>query len=147
MGMQRFRELTDAQLLAVCLYGEARGESREGKIAVASVIKERVKKGGWFGMGYHGVILKPYQFSCFLTSDPNFPKLYDIAGDFCRYLDKSKTLRRCYEIARGIIEGSIQQTLRATHYKTNNCKAAWADKMKKIATIDNHSFYGEFLEA
>ncbi len=52
MGMKRFQDLTDAQLLAVCLYGEARGETDCGKIAVASVIKERVKKGG---LVWHGV--------------------------------------------------------------------------------------------
>jgi spore germination cell wall hydrolase CwlJ-like protein len=143
MGMSRFHQLTDAQLLAVCLYGEARGESDCGKIAVASTIKERVKQGGWYGLGYKGVILKPYQFSCFNCSDPNFTKLFEIAGDFSRSVDKSATLRRCYEIARGIIEGSIQQTLRSTHYKTHGCKASWADKMKKIATVDSHSFYME----
>lgn len=144
MGMQRFRELTDAQLLAVCLYGEARGESREGKIAVASVIKERVKKGGWFGMGYHGVILKPYQFSCFLTGDPNFAKLYDIAGDFDRSVQKSRALQECYEIARGIIDNTIQRNVRATHYKTVNCThGAWSDKMTQVAVIGAHRFYLE----
>lgn len=141
MGMSRFAALPDEKLLAVCLYGESRGESREGKIAVASVIKTRVEKGDWYGEGYHGVILKPKQFSCFNTSDPNFPKIFDIAGDFDSHSQKSQTLAECYEIARGIISGDIKPSVCATHYKTLSCKASWADKMHKIATCGAHEFY------
>jgi len=141
MGMTRFKELTDVQLLAVCLYGEARGESRNGKIAVASVIKERVEKGGWYGDGYHGVILHPKQFSCLNTGDPNFPKLFDIAGDFNGYIRKDRVLYECFEIARGIIHSEIMPTVAATHYKTISCKASWADKMNKVAVCGNHEFY------
>lgn len=141
MGMTRFLALTNDQILAVCLYGEARGEPREGKIAVASVIKERVHRGGWYGEGYHGVILKPKQFSCFNTGDPNFPKLFDIAGDFSTHVQKNSSLAECHEIARGIIGGEIKPSVCATHYKTLSCKAAWADKMHKIATCGAHEFY------
>jgi len=143
MGMSRFYNLSNVQILSLCTYGEARGELRDGKIAVASVIKKRVELGGWFGKGYHGVILKPYQFSCFLTCDPNFPKLFDIADDFARSMQKSKILGECYDIARGIVDGSIEPNVIATHYKTVNCYAKWADKMKKVATIGHHAFYIE----
>lgn len=137
-----FRKLTEAQLLALCIYGEARGESREGKIAVASVIKQRVKEGGWYGLGWHGVILKPKQFSCFNTSDPNYPKLFDIANDFARYCEKSKAMSECYEIARGIVGDTIRPNVVATNYKTTNCRGGhWSESMVEVKQIGNHLFY------
>jgi N-acetylmuramoyl-L-alanine amidase len=69
------------------LYGEARGETYEGKVAVAHVILERQavakamkqrtgKNHPLFGDGsLSGVCLAPYQFSCWNPSDPNAAKL------------------------------------------------------------------------
>lgn len=141
MGMQRFSELEAPQLLALCIFGEARGEDTIGKIAVASVIKERVMKGGWYGKGWHEVILKPKQFSCFLTGDRNFTKLFEMAGDFDRSLQKSRALQECYVIAKGIIDGSIPPNVEATHYHTLNSDPKWDDKMTKVATIGHHEFF------
>lgn len=136
-----FEKLSDKALLALCIYGEARGETPEGKIAVGSVIMERVKRNGWFGKGIHGVILKPYQFSCFLTNDPNYPKLRHIAEQWDEEMTQSAVLNDCYGIADGLIEGRIEPNIEATHYKTLNCHASWAAKMVIVGTIGNHSFY------
>jgi N-acetylmuramoyl-L-alanine amidase len=61
-------------LLAMCAWGEARGVGFNGMFAVASVVRNRVISGR-HGDGYLGVILKPNQFSCFSTDDPNEAKL------------------------------------------------------------------------
>jgi hypothetical protein len=73
--LQYFGKLDDKQIMGLTIYGEARGEIDEGKIAVGTVILERVDKQGWMGKTIQEVCLKPYQFSCYLPSDPNFPKL------------------------------------------------------------------------
>ena len=68
----------DRDILARTLWGEARGESLAGQIAVAWTIRNRVNDGNarsWWGEGYVGVCLKPYQFSCWNKNDPNFAYL------------------------------------------------------------------------
>lgn len=140
-----FKELDDARLIAICLYGEARGESLSGKIAVASVIMNRVKKDGWFGSTIKEVILKPKQFSCFNDKDPNRRKLVMIAQNWDYFFQKDKALRECYYVAEKVIEGTTFQdnVFGATHYKTAKCRASWADSMNLVAVIDNHEFYIE----
>ena len=68
----------DLDILARTLWGEARGESLAGQIAVAWTIRNRVNDGNaksWWGEGYVGVCQKPYQFSCWNKNDPNFAYL------------------------------------------------------------------------
>jgi len=65
----------DRDILARTLWGEARGESLAGQIAVAWTIRNRVNDGNaksWWGEGYTGVCQKPYQFSCWNSTDPNY---------------------------------------------------------------------------
>lgn len=136
-----FAKLPNAQLLALALYGEARGESSEGKIAVASVILERVLRNGWFGKGLAGVVLKPFQFSCFNRSDPNCSKLLKIAENWDMAIALNPALNDCYTIAVGMLRGDIPPNIEATHYATVNCNAPWAGKLTKVATIGKHTFY------
>ena len=52
----------------------------EAKLGVANVVKNRVRKPGWWGVDYCTVILKPWQFSSFDGGDPNdskFPQADD----------------------------------------------------------------------
>jgi spore germination cell wall hydrolase CwlJ-like protein len=113
-----------------------------GRIAVASVIMNRVKRGGWFGSSIQGVILKPKQFSCFNTGDPNRLKLMAIASEWAKNYQRDKALRECMFVAEGVISGDLKSNVfDATHYKTINCQAAWAAKMKQVAVIGQHEFY------
>lgn len=141
-----FGNLDKYQLMALTIYGEARGESTAGRIAVGSVILERVEHRKWDGETIQEVCLMPYQFSCFLPDDPNFKALQMIAGDWERKYQNSVDLQQCYAVARGLIDGLIQRTPEiAEHhccqYKTVSCKAAWAAKMKLVVTIGAHEFY------
>lgn len=62
----------DVLALARTLWGECRGESREGQIAVAWVIRNRAENPGWWSRQRDGipddtveaVCLEPAQFSC-----------------------------------------------------------------------------------
>lgn len=141
-----FSGLTEAQIMALTIYGEARGESREGKIAVGSVILERVNHREWDGDTIHEVCLMPYQFSCYLPGDPNFHALRLIAQDWETKAMRSMAMSECYQVAVGLIDGTIPRTpeIAASHccqYKTKKASAAWAKKMKVILTIDQHEFY------
>ncbi len=144
--LQTFGHLTDAQLLALAIYGEARGETREGRIAVGSVILERRDAGGWFGEGIKGVILKPYQFSCFLPGDPNFTTLRQIAENWQTFYENSTTMQKCFGIAAGLIGGGVPRdpviaTAHCKHYCTIDAKPSWKAKMRLVGTVNRHEFY------
>jgi len=141
-----FSGLTEAQIMALTIYGEARGEPYEGKVAVGSVILERVEHRDWDGKTLHEVCLMPYQFSCFLPADPNFKALKLIAGDWDTKITRSKALSECYSIAKGLLDGTIPRTpiiaeKNVCQYKTKAAKAAWANKMERVAVIGHHEFY------
>ncbi len=77
---EEFYKRLEADVLARTLWGEARSEGHVGMEAVASVVLNRVKvardHGGkyWWGANIVQVCQKPYQFSCWNRSDPNFQK-------------------------------------------------------------------------
>lgn len=135
-----FMLLSDVELLALCIYGEARGEPYEGKCGVAHVVLNRVKRHPRYGTGIKDVILKPYQFSCFLEADPNFPKLIDLAVN--PYLIDERYL----EIADGCMDEYIPSPVEnATHYYSDTMPRApyWITKMTYITKIGHHSFFVE----
>ena len=141
---QVFGDQNDIQIMALTLYGEARGESREGRIAVGTVILNRVDRRGWMGRTIKEVCLKPYQFSCFLPDDPNFKILHLITLGWTEKLQQSSVLRECLAIAKGMINGEIPRDERlreAINYKAVGCRAAWASKMRRVIKIGNHVFY------
>lgn len=143
---ETFGHLTATRLMALTIYGEARGESKAGKIAVGSVILERVDHRKWDGTTITEVCLFPFQFSCFLPNDPNFNGLKLIAEDWNTKYMRSPVLQECYQIADGLINGDIPRTkeiaeAHCCQYKTIDCVASWTGKMKLIATINHHQFF------
>jgi len=140
-----FGHLDDKQLTALTIYGEARGESRDGRIAVGSVIMERVKHREWDGETIHEVCLMPYQFSCYLPHDPNFRELARIAEAWDESFPKSATLRQCYKIASGLIEGTIERNVNGAlqYLNPRACKELpeWTKTMKMVDAVGHHVFY------
>lgn len=142
--MTIFESLNEKELFTLAIYGEARGEPIEGKVAVASVIVNRLKRNGWFGSTLKEVILKPKQFSCFNATDENRPLLMAIARDFKEYLAKYEVLRECFWVAVGFLDGWLRSNVGdADHYHSLNVDPGWDDEMKLVATIGNHKFYEE----
>jgi hypothetical protein len=142
-----FLKLSGAQMLALTLYGECRGESTEGKIAVASVILERVDKQSWFGLTILSVCLKPLQFSCFNPDNVNYPKLLHISEHWDETMEDDSALKACWTIALGLLSGNIPRTpeIAAKHcvnYMTPAARddVSWDDRMAVIATIGGHIF-------
>ena len=141
-----FGSLDDKQLMALTIYGESRGESREGQIAVGSVVLERVDHRGWDGDTIKEVCLMPWQFSCFLPQDPNYIDLKITARNFDARYEKSSALQKCYAVASGLIDGTIARTpeIAANHvcqYCTGAVNPSWKSKMKLVATVGHHEFY------
>lgn len=131
----------DREILARTLWGEARGESLAGQIAVAWTIRNRVFDGkakSWWGEGYAGVCQKPYQFSCWNKNDPNYVFLIGIKQIAFRELAQARIA------ADQVVDGKVEDpTGGATHYyATTMPKApAWAAKAKQTLKLGHHVFF------
>jgi N-acetylmuramoyl-L-alanine amidase len=83
-----FWTIEPVDLVARIMRAEARGEGVNGLLMVGSVIRNRVHDGR-FGTGWHGVCLKPYQFSCFSKgawNENNLRVLHEEPSDYYRDL-------------------------------------------------------------
>ena len=135
-------ENKEIELIAKTIWGEGRGESYEGKVAIGNVIINRykvsqaTKKSDWWGNTIEQIILHPYQFSCHNHNDPNKTKIAKLTTEDYHY-------RESLKIARGILSGAIKDnTLGATHYFAyKTVQPRWASKMKRTKRIGNHDFY------
>lgn len=148
MKNESFWKLSDKQILALTIYGEARGEPPQGKIAVGSVVLERVDHRDWDGKTIPEVCLKKYQFTCFDPRNRNYGKLLQIAENWDAAIATDPALSDCYGIALGLIDGTIPRTpeIAASHccqYLTKAGKkdVVWWTKMKLVLTVRTHEFY------
>jgi len=139
-----FWNLSEEELLALVIWAEARGEPYDGRRAVGTVILNRLDKNGWFGKTLHEVILKPFQFSCFNISDPQFKKLVKIAQNFEEACKNNITLRSCLWMAQGLLNGTIpRDDKNITHYHTLDCNPKWDDNMVLVKCVGHHGFFKE----
>ena len=78
MQPQLYSDMSDLELLSLCVWREARGEGLLGKRGVAHVVKNRSDQPGWWGQTFiKAVILKPdpiFQFQ------PRRPERGKMAG-------------------------------------------------------------------
>jgi len=96
----------DDVVLAMCLYGEARGESALGKLAVAWVVKNRAVKNG---TTFKQECLRPAQFSSFNLIDVNRARL------LLAYKNDPSSWARCETIVE-LLPYTTDPTHGADHY-------------------------------
>lgn len=135
-----FLKTLEVDVLARTLWGEARGEGKEGMEAVASVILNRVEvakrlDGYWWGNTIIQVCQKPYQFSCWNKLDPNFKKLMSVDENDMHFATALRVSRRAL---LGFIK---DKTYGATHYHTIHIMPNWAKGQKPTTRIGHHVFY------
>jgi hypothetical protein len=133
----------DVDIVARTIYGEARGESEEGQIAVGFVAfnrSEDAQKTGrrQFGDGSPAsACLQPFQFSCWNANDPNAAKLRALDAD-----DPDPVFAKCLRIAEEVLSGQIPDpTNGATFYHTSNISPPWSRGQTPCAEIGRHKFY------
>jgi spore germination cell wall hydrolase CwlJ-like protein len=138
--------MTPIDVVALTIYGEARGEPIEGQIAVANVIRNRVRDGRW-GPGYTAVCQAPHQFSCWTPEGglSNFMIVDHLrqALDRGAPLPDDPTLKACVGIAHAL-DAWIPDTVRgATHYYADWLKRppAWAKGHSPVALVGHHLFF------
>jgi N-acetylmuramoyl-L-alanine amidase len=119
----------DLLIGALTLYGEARGDTQEGRVAVAHTILNRCKAQKWWGKSTTGhpdhsiaaVCKKPSQFSCWNKSDPNYELLTGMEEDGVEFAILDKHFRGCLKALIDALDGfAIDQTQGCTHYLTTS---------------------------
>lgn len=136
----------DWDILRRTLWMEARSEGRKGMEAIAGVVLNRLKKPGWWsrqkGDGVPddtlaAVCLDPYQFSCWLPSDPNRAKGIAVTEDDAEFSLAS-------EVARQAIASTFgDPTDGCCWYKvtTSPWPKDWGKPKEPKFVCGRHSFY------
>lgn len=123
----------DFEIMAKTIFGEARGETHEGQVAVACCILNRFKSGKWFaGKSIADTCQKAWQFSCWNENDPNRAVLESLTfPTYSKYFPIIEEAQR-EDITNG-----------ATHYYAPKVVACpkWAKGKKPCAEIGNHLFF------
>lgn len=148
--------LNDEEVLALCVYEEARGEIDDGKAAVARIIKNRMKQKFFSDGTIQGTVLRKDQFSWawFDMVNGKYTRV-------CSTLDEAKVrseslynkadknlLYKCSKIAQQVSSnsytGTAYNTLTDKANSYVNLKVSdpnWATEDRFICKIGNHSFY------
>lgn len=127
----------DMEVLARTIYGEARGESDAGKIAVAWVVLNRVADPRWPDT-IAGACLQRAQFSCWNERDPNRAKIVAITLE-------DEFFRTCMAVAWAAVSGfEMDQSRGANHYLTaelaERSPPPWFDRQYVTARVGAHLF-------
>lgn len=112
----------DVNLLARLIYGEARGESYVGQVAVAAVVLNRVKNPS-FPNTISGVIYQPYAFT--------------VVSDGQINLTPNQT---AYKAAKDAINGWDPTGGAIYYYNPATATSSWIYSRKVITTIGSHVF-------
>lgn len=123
-------------LKRMLLWGEARGESPRGKLAVLWVALNRAKL---WRKSLKEVILQPLQFSCFNSHDPNRVKLLSAWKDDP---EQWAVIDALVELVSG--QSVPDPTYGAVNYYAHNVvKPEWGEGhpgWRTTAVIENHTF-------
>ena len=123
-------------MLARTLWGEARGCGAVGMRHVASVILNRVRHPRWWGHDIPSVCQAPYQFSCWLRSDPNRAKLLAVT-------DADPMFRVALTVGAVAIAGTLEdETDGADSYYAMSMPAppSWAERATRTFSDGWHVF-------
>lgn len=138
--------LSDLEILALTLFGEARGESIESIVACGCVARNRVHSGLY--KNYRHACLAPFQFSCWNEDDPNYPVLLELAEKmFSGNSIMDLYFKQCMWVAHGIIDWDIiDNTKSAMNYMTTSLfnsdkKPKWAKGIDHGVEKGNHIFF------
>lgn len=135
--------IRELDVMARTVFGEARGEYKHPNgglaslMAVASVIINRKRLGGWFGNSIEEVCLKPLQFSCWNREDPNYLKIQNVSS-------QDPLFALCLQVCTNINEERWPDVTRGSdHYHSTLMKQApvWAHNIPPQIQLGRHVFF------
>lgn len=141
--------MTDAVAVICTIVGEAALEPIEGQVAVACVIRNRVRHPRWWGRGWKNVCHARAQFSCWWEQNENTARVYALADALMRRQvpDGAPTsLSQVQWVATGVMEDRLMDSTKsADHYLTTALLRAapptWAQRKPPVCTRGAHTFF------
>jgi N-acetylmuramoyl-L-alanine amidase len=147
-GLLSSTPIADVECLAMNIYHEARNQPFAGKLAVASVVVNRVRderfpdtvcevvrqgptRPSWKGTGELIPVRNRCQFSWYCDGKSDKPL-------------ELKQFKRIYLLAIDILRGdtlNLDITDGATHYHADYVTPSWASSKTKTIEIEDHIFY------
>lgn len=126
----------DIEIIARTIWGEARGEIKLAQVGVAWVIRNRVENPRWWGHSIHDVCTKPFQFSCWLPSDPNSSKCHAVRLD-------DPTLQECAAVAIAVLDGMTPDPTGGadSYHDTSISPPAWTGAATRTAQLGALVYY------
>lgn len=127
----------EVSLLRALIVGEAEGETYLGKLAVACVVRNRVRAPWWWGHDVRTVILWRHQFSCFWSDYAKREKAMLLA------LTSPDAYEAAHRAATDVLAGSGDITDGAMWYFNRAVVTpSWAAHLIRTVRIGHHDFYG-----
>jgi hypothetical protein len=125
----------ELQCLTQAVYYEARGESRDGQLAVAQVVVNRAKNPA-YPRSICGVVFQgkgtgracQFSFAC--------------DGSTGRRVE-ARAWARAEQVAQDVLSGNSPSVLeaRATHFHTTGVRPSWSRTLVRVAQVGAHVFY------
>lgn len=139
------QQLTNGQLVGLTIYGEARNQSLDGKVAVGCVIRNRLwSKENFGGNTYKDICLAKNQFSCWWEGNVNSAELMRAVNAVISGLQAlTPLIRECLYLGQGIVDNQIRDNVNgALYYRT--IKLMQEKPVENIAwsmEIEDHVFF------
>ena len=128
------RLFSDIAFAAATIWQEARGEPYEGKLAVAEVIRNRMRARYASDGTVVGTVLRPRQFSGWNADDPN--RIPSIKLD-----DAERIVAECLSAWKEAVEKNTDVAQGALlYYAPALVVPVWARSCREVARIGRHVF-------
>ena len=129
----------DIECLTQAVYYEARNESEEGQAAVAQVVMNRSRHGG-YPKSVCAVVYQRNSRTCQFT--------FTCDGSIGRGRVNLNSWRRAERIAREVYDGrsSVQLPKTSVNYHANYVRPSWGRRLERVRQIGAHIFYGAPLD-
>lgn len=138
------KKCSDVTFLALCVWREARGQTRECQEAVAMCVMNRIEKPGWWGKDVVSVVFRKWQFSS--LTDPKDRQLTkwpdpSVAGSW-------KAWELALDIADRAIYGKIDHPAPgADSFWSDDIQSPyWANDENFVRKIGRISFHNVDME-
>lgn len=143
--------LPDVLVIALTIWGEARGESLEGKAAVATVLHNRAQhlalptasalSDNPVALRLAGVCLAPNQFGFWNGGGNPAEKLQRMALQTGMNLKEAMAWHDCYTLAAQLCSGLFEPRGLWTHYHSVKIVPPWVSMLTNPHTIGAHTFW------
>ncbi len=127
--------IADVFFLALTVWREARGESYEGKLAVACSILNRVQRPSWWGDSVQSVVTKKWQYSS--LTDPHDPQLTTWPAE------SDVRWQESMQIAVDVMNGQVGNPVPGadSYFAVSIPAPKWATEDRFVRQIGAHRFY------